>query len=107
VKWGRWLICAHCSFNGDRDYCAAVNIARLGVAFLLSTQITGKGKVFSVTDPSVKPCPYMAHGAVLLFPPQTDLSRLIASGKIYLNGWKRACTIRSSYTTPLLLRLCS
>lgn len=107
VKWGRWLICAHCSFNGDRDYCAAVNIARLGVAFLLSMQITGKGKAFSVTNSSVKPCPYMAHGAVLLFPPQTDLSRLLASGKIYRNGWKRACTIRSSYATPLLLRLCS
>ena len=107
VKWGRWLICAHCSFNGDRDYCAAVNIARLGVAFLLSMQTTGQGKAFSVTDASVKPCPYMAHGAVLLFPPQTDLSRLIASGKIYLNGWKRACTIRSSYATSLLLRLCS
>jgi putative transposase len=107
VKWGRWLICAHCSFNGDRDYCAAVNIARLGVAFLRSMQITGKGKAFSVTDSSVKPCPYMAQGAVLLFPPQIDLSRLIASGKIYLNGWKRSCTIRSSYATPLLLRLCS
>jgi putative transposase len=61
-----------------------------------------------VTDEqSVKPCPYMAHGAVLLFPPQTRPGRLMDSGKIYINGWKKSCTIRSSYATPLLLRLCS
>src|SRR5439155_18795955 len=76
VKWGRWLICSHCSYNADRDYAAAVNIARLGVAFLTSMQATGKAKAFSVTDvASVKPCPYMAHGAVLLFPPQVLLGR--------------------------------
>jgi hypothetical protein len=49
----------------------------------------------------------MAHGAVPLFPPQTLLGRLMDSGKIYLNGWKKSCTIRTSYATPLLLRLCS
>ncbi len=108
VKWGRWLVCSHCSYNADRDYCAAVNIARLGVAFLTQMQASGKAKACSVTDTnSVKPCPYMAHGAVPLFPPQTQMTRLMHSGKIYLNGWKKSCTIRSSYTTPLLLRLCS
>ena len=108
VKWGRWLVCAHCSYNADRDYCAAVNITRLGVAFLTQMQVTGKAKACSVTDEkSVKPCPYMAHGAVSLFPPQTLAGRLMYSGKIYINGWKKSCTIRSSYATPLLLRLCS
>ena len=107
VKWGRWLVCAHCSFNGDRDYCAAVNIARLGVAFLAHMQATGKAQAFSVTEEnSVKPCPYMAHGAVLLFPPQVQMTRLLEAGKIYINGWKKSATIRSSYATPLLLRLC-
>ncbi len=107
VKWGRWLVCSHCSYNADRDYCAAVNIARLGAAFLTQMQATGKAKACSVTDAnSVKPCPYMAHGAVPLFPPQTPLGRLMHSGKIYVNGWKKSCTIRSSYATPLLLRLC-
>jgi putative transposase len=107
VKWGRWLACAHCSFNGDRDYCAAVNIARLGVAFLINMQATGKAKAFSVTDETlVKPCPYMAHGAVLLFPPQVQTTRLLEAGKIYINGWKKSATIRSSYATPLILRLC-
>jgi hypothetical protein len=108
VKWGRWLWCPHCGFNGDRDYCAALNIGRLGIAFVTSMQRTGTGTAFSVTEiASVKPCPYMAHGAVPLFPPHTDPHRLMDSGKLYLNGWKKAVTLRSSYATPLLLRLCS
>jgi putative transposase len=108
VKWGRWLCCAHCGFNGDRDYCAALNIARLGIAFLTSIQRTGTGKAFSVTEiVSVKPYPYIAYGAVPLFPPHTDLHRLTDSGKLYINGWKKSVTLRSSYATPLLLRLCS
>jgi putative transposase len=108
VKWGRWLVCSHCSYSADRDYAAAVNIARLGMAYLSQMQMLGKAKACSVTDEQlVKPCPYMAHGAVPLFPPQTLLGRLMYSGKIYLNGWKKSCTIRSSYATPLLLRLCS
>jgi hypothetical protein len=108
VKWGRWLVCAHCGFNADRDYCAALNIARLGIAFVTSIQRTGQGKACCVTEiVSVKPCPYMAHGAVPLFPPHTDLHRLREDGKLYLNGWKKSAALRSSYATPLLLRLCS
>lgn len=108
VKWGRWLWCAHCGFNGDRDYCAALNIARLGIAFLASMQRTGTGKAFSVTEiVSVKPYPYIAYGAVPLFPPHTDPHRLMDSGKLYINGWKKSVTLRSSYATPVLLRLCS
>lgn len=108
VKWGRWLICSHCSYSADRDYAAAVNVARLGMAYLSQMQMLGKAQACSVTDEQlIKPCPYMAHGAVPLFPPQTLLGRLVHSGKIYLNGWKKSCTIRSSYATPLLLRLCS
>jgi hypothetical protein len=108
VEWGRWLVCSHCGYSADRDYCAAVNLARLGIAYLLSMQTSGKGKAFSVTEiASVKPRPYIARGAVLLFPPQTDISRLLCGGKLYINGWKRSVTLRSSYQTELLLRLCS
>ncbi len=107
VKWGRWLVCSHCAYNADRDYCAALNIARLGVAFLTQMQAQGKAHACSVTDASVKPVRYMPTGAVLLFPPHTDLYRLMDSGHLYINGWKKSATIRSSYATPLLLRLCS
>ncbi len=106
VKWGPWLFCSHCSYNGDRDYCAAINIARLGVAFLTHMQVTGKAKACSVTDEtSVKPVRYMPTGAVLLFPPQVPLGRLLQAGKIYINGWKKSASIRSSYATSLILRL--
>jgi putative transposase len=108
VKWGRWLWCAHCGYNGDRDYCAALNIARLGIAFVTYLQSTGTAKAFCVTEiDSVKPYPYIAYGAVPLFPPHTDLHRLIDSGKLYINGWKKSVTLRSSYATPVLVRLCS
>lgn len=108
VRWGRWLVCSHCGYSADRDYCAAANLARLGIAYLLSMQTSGKGKALSVTEiASVKPRPYIARGAVLLFPPQTDLSRLLCAGKLYINGWKKSVTLRSSYETALLLRLCS
>jgi transposase len=108
LKWGRWLVCPHCGFNGDRDYCAALNIGRLGIACLTSIQRTGSAKALAVTEIiSVKPCPYMAHGAVPLFPPHTDPYRLREGGKLYLNGWKKSVTLRSSYATPLLIRLCS
>jgi putative transposase len=107
VKWGRWLLCAHCPWSGDRDYAAALNIARLGVAHLAHTRATGKAQSFTVTETqSVKPVRYMPTGAVLLFPPPVPRDRLFAAGKLYVNGWKRSATLRSSYATPLLLRLC-
>jgi transposase len=108
VKWGRWLCCSNCGFNADRDYCAALNIARLGIASVISMQRTGQAKAHFVNEiVSVKPCPYMAHGAVPLFPPHTDLHRLMDTGKFYINGWKKSITLRSSFATSLLLRLCS
>jgi putative transposase len=107
VKWGRWLVCAHCPWSGDRDYAAALNIARLGVACLTHAQTAGKAQAFAVTEtPSVKPVRYMPTGAVLLFPPPVPRNRLLAAGKLYVNGWKRSATLRSSYATSLLLRLC-
>jgi len=60
-----------------------------------------------VTDErSVKPVRYMPTGAVLLFPQQIQITRLREAGKVYINGWKKSATLRSSYATPLLLRLC-
>jgi putative transposase len=82
--------------------------ARLVLILLFKVLAIGKARAFSVTDEtSVKPVRYMPAGAVPLFPPQVQMTRLCDSGKIYLNGWKKSATIRSSYATPLLLRLCS
>jgi hypothetical protein len=52
---------------------------------------------------SVKPVRYMPTGAVLLFPPPVPRDRLLAAGKLYVNGWKQSATLRSSYTTVLRL----
>ena len=38
---------------------------------------------------------------------QADALHLLDSGKLYINGWKKSVTLRSSYATPVLLRLCS
>jgi putative transposase len=106
VPWGRWLVCSHCSYSADRDYAAAINIARLGAAYLAQMQATNKAHAFSVTDPSVKPSPYSAGGAVLLLPPPTLRSRSHEGGNISYPGWHHSVTLRSSYATPILLRLC-
>lgn len=107
VKWGRWLVCSSCGYNADRDYCAAQNIARLGMAYLVLMQTITTGRAFSVTDTtSVKPCRYNPHGAVLLFPPPTPRSRLLHAGKRYCNGWKKSCTIHSSYESDQMFRFC-
>ena len=83
------------------------HIARLGVAFLTYMQTTGKAQAFSVTGfSSVKPVRYMPTGAVLLFPPQFQITRLLEAEKVYINGWEKSVTLRSTYATPLLLRLC-
>jgi transposase len=107
VKWGRWLLCANCPWSADRDYVAALNIARLGVAYLTHIRATGKAQAFTVAEvDSVKPVRYMPTGAVLLFPPPVPRDHLLQAGKLYVDGWKQSATLRSSYVTPLLLRLC-
>ncbi len=106
VQWGRWLVCSHCSYSADRDYAAAINIARLGAAYLAQMQATTKAHASSVTDPLVKPSPYIAGGAVLLLPPPTLRSRSHKGGIISYPGWHHSVTLRSSYATPILLRLC-
>jgi putative transposase len=106
IKWGRWLFCEHCSYSADRDYAAAVNIARLGVAYLTHIRATNKAHAFSVTDASVKPSPYIAGGAVLLLPSPTRASRSHPGGTISYPGWHSSVVLCSSYATPILLRLC-
>lgn len=107
VKWGRWLFCDTCHYNGDRDYCASVNIARLGVAYLVQMKQTSKARSCSVTDPRVKPVSYTGAGAVLLLPPTGSDTCPIVSGKIcYYPGWLGSAFLQSSQKKSVFLRLC-
>ena len=107
VKWGRWLCCEHCSYNGDRDYCASVNIARLGIAYLIQMKELGKARACSIFDPRVKPASYTGAGAVLLLPPPGSHTRPILSGKMYYYpGWFGSAFLQSSQPKAVFPRLC-
>ena len=107
VKWGRWMYCDTCSYTGDRDYCASVNIARLGVAYLTQMKQTGKARSCSIYDPQVKPVSYTGAGAVLLLPPTGNHPARHVRGKIcYYPGWLGSAFLQSSYKKHLFLRLC-
>ena len=107
VKWGRWLYCDTCHYNGDRDYCASVNIARLGLAYLVQMKHTGRARSCSITDPRVKPVIYTATGSALLLPPTSPHARPIVSGKIcYYPGWYGSAFLQSSQPKAVFLRLC-
>ncbi len=55
VEWGAWLCCSNpaCRWNGARDYAASLNIARLGMAFLLTYHETKRYQAYRMTDASV------------------------------------------------------
>jgi putative transposase len=107
VRWGRWMWCEACNFNGDRDYCASLNIARLGVAYLLQMKHLGKARSCSIVDPQVKPVSYTGTGSALLLPPTNLHVRPILSGKIcYYPGWHGSAFLQSSQPKAVFLRLC-
>ena len=107
VSWGRWMWCEACGFNGDRDYCASLNIARLGIAYVLQMKHTGKGRSCSITDPQVKPVSYTGVGSVLLLPPtETNSARHVRGKLCYCPGWLGSAFLQSSQPRGVFLRLC-
>jgi hypothetical protein len=106
--WGAWLCCFNpqCLWNGSRDFAASLNIARLGAALIRHAQSTARVKHPVITDPSVQPVSYMGTRAALRLPPLASRGHLMQSGRIYCNGWKLSVSLRSSYATPIMLRLC-
>jgi len=107
VSWGRWLWCDACGFNGDRDYCASLNIARLGVAYLVQMKKTGKARPCSISDSQVKPASSTGTGSVLLLPPTGVPPARHVRGKIwYLPGWLGSAFLQSSLPKAAFLRLC-
>jgi putative transposase len=107
VKWGRWMFCERCHYNGDRDYCASVNIARLGVGYLIQMKHVGKARSCSISDPRVKPVSYTGAGSALLLPPTGNHPARNIRGKIcYYPGWLGSAFLQSSQEKTLFLRLC-
>jgi transposase len=106
--WGAWLCCSNpdCLWNGSRDYAASLNIARLGAAIIRHAQSTGRVVHPSIPHPSVQPVSYIGTRAALRLPPLASRGHLIASGRIYCNGWCLSVKLHSSYATPIMLRLC-
>lgn len=108
TDWGAWLCCSNpsCLWNGSRDYAASLNIARLGAALIRHAQSTEKVLHPFVLNASVQPVSYIGTRAALRFPPPVPRGRLIHSGRVYCNGWCASVRLRSSYATPIMLRLC-
>ena len=107
VKWGRWLFCSNCHYQADRDYAASVNIARLGVAYLIQMKLTGKGRACSIFDSQVKPVIYTATGSALPLPPTSHHARPPHAGKIcYYPGWHGCAFLQSSQPRAVFPRLC-
>lgn len=106
--WGAWLCCSNpaCLWNGSRDYAASLNIARLGATLIRSAQTMGKVVHPSVLHSSVQPVSYIGTWAALRFPPPVPRGRLLHAGRVYCNGWCASVRLRSSYATPIMLRLC-
>jgi hypothetical protein len=55
---------------------------------------------------AVKPLSYMGSGSALRLPSMVPRSHLLHAGKIYVNGWRNAVKLHSSYVTETMLRLC-
>jgi hypothetical protein len=107
VKWGRWLYCEYCHANGDRDYCASLNIARLGIAYVLQMKQMGKVRACSMTDPMIKPVIYTATGSALLLPPTSSHTRPNPSGKrFFYPGWLSSVFLQSSQFRAIFPQLC-
>ena len=103
ISWGAWLCCsAPTSVDGARDYAASVNIARLGMAFLITYQQTQRYLSYRMADSSVKPALYSSVGASLLLPTQGFTARPSEGKHIYYAGWSYATSLRTSHPKNLL-----
>src|SRR5215469_2409692 len=104
LDWGPWLYCEQpdCLWNGARDYAASLNIARLGLAFLLTYHDTKRYQAYCMTDSSVKPASYTGAGATLPLPSQGITPRPQEGKYIYYAGWSYSTSLRTSQPKRLL-----
>src|SRR5258708_1187320 len=104
LKWGAWLCCSNptCRWNGSRDYAASLNIARLGLAFLVTYHDTRRYQAYRMTSEEVKPALYTRAGATLLLSSQGITPRPQEGKHIYYAGWSYSVALRTSQSTSLL-----
>jgi len=107
---GPWLRCFACGWNGARDYAAAINIALLGVAFLVQER-EHEHHTMPHKRPTMKTKPlnsasYSGAGLALRLPPTSLRGRLLHAGKLFVNGWITSVTLHSALSQDTMLRLC-
>jgi hypothetical protein len=108
-KWEPWLICRNpaCRWNGARDYAASLNIARLGMAYLVTSHHTKRDQEYRMTDSQklVKPVSYTGAGATLLLPSQGLTTRPTPGKCVYYAGWRASIALRTSQPKQTLALL--
>jgi putative transposase len=107
--WGPWVCCENpgCLWNGARDYAASLNIAALGMAFLLHHCETQEYRGFRMTSTEVKPCSYSGQGATLLLPSHGFIPRPSEGKHVYYAGWSYTLRLCTSQPNPKLSLLCT
>ena len=98
LDWAPWLCCSNpdCLWNGARDYAASLNIARLGLAFLITYHQTRRYVSYRMTSSEVKPVSYSGTGATLLLPSQRVTPRPFEGKHLYYAGWSYSIALRTS-----------
>jgi putative transposase len=104
LDWGPWLCCdnPNCLWSGARDYAASLNIARLGLAFLITYHQTTRYVSYRMASSEVKPASYIGAGATLLLPSQRVTPRPFEGKHLYYAGWSYSIALRTSQPKAIL-----
>ena len=94
-EWGAWLRCQGCGWNGSRDYAGALNIARLGIAYLAHQ------RAFHIADPILNPVSYSGAGAALPFPPPGVRPKVLIDSSTTgaVRGWLGSVALKPLFLT--------
>jgi len=104
VEWGEWPCCSNpaCLWNGARDYAASLNIARLGLAYLLTYHQTKRYVFYRMTSEEVNSCSYSGQEATLLLPSQGITPRPSEGKHLYYAGWSFSIALGTSQPKTIL-----
>jgi len=109
--WAPWLCCGNpeCGWNGARDYAASLNMARLGMAYLVTYHQTKRYHPYRMSESfdSLKPASYTGAGAALLLRPQGITPRPFEGKRVYYAGWSYSIALRTSHPKSFLAILSS